>query len=489
MNKSKLQSFMHSILGVRFLKVKPYSDDNEYQMLKSDESKEAENILSLATIDGILDDIGLGTFHIKIFFLLGLMYAVEAVEISVLSIIIPALKMKWHISVWEEALFPLLMICGILFGASFWGWICDRWGRKPAFVGSSIWIFLSGFTSALSINFYLLSATLFLVGFGVGIEIQVFTLIEEFFPPRYRTKVSVIVCIFWTVGFLISAIVGAQMRRIGFRVMLGLVCVPMAMFLVGIAGVPESPRFCIASGNDEKALLILNHIGTQKSTKVPKRQLYKSVDIPSERGNFKQLFQSGLGKITCCLWLVLFFSYLSYYFTVFSAAEVASTNSSSKLNADAGEMNNGFSTMAWMSLPEVSLILLTALGCQFCSCKSLMVFFTLIAAVLQIIELCIPFHDKTIVLVLITLSRACMVCQSNLLFIYTCEIYPTKIRGIGVGFASSFSRLGMSVGLILAQVVFQVTHFDGTLVNICSLLLALLIIVCLPSHGESQVLG
>ena len=78
-----------------------------------------------------------------------------------------------------------------------------------------------------------------------------------------------------------------------------------------------------------------------------------------------------------------------------------------------------------------------------------------------------------------------MASQLTLTLIYISEVYPTAIRGIGMGISFSVGRTGMIVGPFIAQTLFQKTYFIGALVNFCSLVLALVAIACLPFRRKS----
>lgn len=491
--KSKFQSFIHSLPGLGLCTKEATIDDIKYQRMKSQESKKIEYHPRVVTIDDILDEIGLGFFHVKLFLLLGSLFFLVSLEISVLSFISPLLKLEWNLSVWHEALLPLVTTCGMTVGASFWGWVSDRYGRKPALVGSTSFILCFGFASSFALNYYWISVFLFFTGIGLALETQVITMIEEFFPKENRTKFSLAACVFWTLGFLISALVRTQESFVGFRGLLFLVCIPAAMFLTGTTLVPESPRFCLASGDGEKALQILQRTApANKSAMFRKWQLYQNVhDTNSTRGNVVELFRHGYAMITSLLWLIWFFSFLSYYFTVFSVTEIAMTNNVLKFeHAHANHVdhdidNSHYSTLAWMTIPEIFLILSTTLASHYIEDKTLILLYTLVAVILQSVVLIVGFKYETTVLVLIILTRGILLCQGTLIFIYTTEVYPTTTRGIGMGTAYSMSRIGMIAGPFVAQTL---SHFHGIILNVVSLVLALLTAVALPRHKLDQML-
>lgn len=495
MDKLGKLSFIRSLPRPKFYKKKEPADDSDdmqYEMVPSDKelADEDSNIPAVYTIDDIIDEIGLRMFHVRLFLLLGCVNLLDSLEVAALSVIAPLLKSKWQFSIWDQAMLPLVLTLGMIIGASFWGWISDEYGRKTALVGSVTSVFCFGLTSSLALNYIWLLVLLFCVGFGIATPTQVITMVEEFFPKQHRTTFSAMTGIFWSLAFLISAIAATQLNVLGYRSILALVCIPTVIFLAAATLVddlvPDSPRFCLALGDEQKALLILQKIASDKNKKISNCKLYKNVDTVSKRGDIVQLFRHGVWKITSCLWIVWFFSMLSYYFSVYSATEIASENSELAWNLEK-RTDNSYTLLAWMSLPELFLILLAALACHYFNIKTLLILFSFAAVVLQTILLVIEF-DHIVLLIFVTLVRSCMMCLTTLIFIYTSDIYPTTCRGIGTGIAYSIGRIGMIVGPFISQTVFQKAYYIGILVNAGSLVFVLIAVVFLPSRSRNQEL-
>ena len=85
------------------------SDNDEVTNLKAD-------LLKSRSIDEILDDIGLRSFHLKAFLLLGLLNITDSLEVSVLSIVLPRIKSDWNISSLLAGLLTISISIGIYAG-------------------------------------------------------------------------------------------------------------------------------------------------------------------------------------------------------------------------------------------------------------------------------------------------------------------------------------------------------------------------------------
>jgi MFS family permease len=76
--------------------------------------------------------------------------------------------------------------------------------------------------------------------------------------------------------------------------------------------------------------------------------------------------------------------------------------------------------------------------------------------------LLIPRHQPWIVNIITFVARMFINSQFSLLYLYTMEVYPTVIRAIAVGCASSMARIGAMITPFLAQVLIKQT-FYGTI--------------------------
>ena len=147
-------------------------------------------------------------------------------------------------------------------------------------------------------NYYWLWISLFFVGFGVASKVDICVMTMELFSQKYRNMFAALSSLFWTVGFLLSAIVSLELSEIGYRWTLGIVCFPTAFFLIGIVFLPDTPYYHLAAGDEQKALNILQNFAPEMDLSSVKL----SGNPESKRADISQLFRSGYWKITICAW-------------------------------------------------------------------------------------------------------------------------------------------------------------------------------------------
>src|ERR1700756_4933504 len=89
-------------------------------------------------VSRLLDERGLGPFQIRLLFWAILLSLIDGYDIAALAFAAPHLVASWGIR--RSALGPVLSASniGVLFGSAIFGWVGDRYGRKPALVSANI---------------------------------------------------------------------------------------------------------------------------------------------------------------------------------------------------------------------------------------------------------------------------------------------------------------------------------------------------------------
>ena len=491
---TKLKQFIQSTTLVRArsdeTRARPTQDHVQYEHISdNDDSTDLRaDLFKSRSIDDILDDIGLRLFHLKVILILGLLCITDSLEVSMLSVILPSIKSHWNISSFLAGVLTISISAGMIVGSWFWGWVCDKYGRKRGFIGSATFIVVFAFASAFSPNYYWLWISLFLVGFGIATIFETHVMTMELFPPKYRTMFSVLNSVSWTLGFLLSAIVSTGLSVIGYRWALAIVCFPTALFLFGIVFLPDTPHYHLAAGDEQKALNILQDFAPEMDLSNTKLNR----DHESKRADITQLFRSGYWKITICACIVAFTCSMAYYALIYTASDVASfenaTTTINELKNDVLDSSSRdlYRIMAWMNLPELVLTISVAVGCYIFTVKSVFLTTVLLPIILQIIALFV-LNQRTALLIVTMLSRSLAMSSTTLVIVYASLLYPTENRSIGVGACFSIGRIGMLLGPFIFVTLFAEAYFYGIVFNIGILLLGFVAIILLPSRSSALV--
>ncbi|GGN02488.1 MFS transporter [Thermus composti] len=202
-----------------------------------------------------LERLPLGRPHYRLLLLLGLGWALDAMDVGLISFTLPALSREFGLSPVQAGLLGSVGLLGMLFGALLGGRLADRFGRK-AVVGYSL--FLAGLGSLLTALAPSLSWVFlfrFLTGLGLGAELPVAaSLMGEFSPKAHRGRMVVLLEAFWAVGWLLAALMGYLLvPSLGWRGAFLAGALPALYAAYLRLSLPESPRWLLAQGQVAEA--------------------------------------------------------------------------------------------------------------------------------------------------------------------------------------------------------------------------------------------
>ena len=181
-------------------------------------------------------------------------------------------------------------LIGCIVGASFAGWLSQRYGRKPTLVFAAVLFLLSAIGSAWPELFvglpgsgdhtfmYMFAAYRILGGIGVGLASMVSPMyIAEIAPAERRGNLvswNQFAIIFgMLVVYFVNYFIALQgnidwLHSIGWRWMFASETIPALLFLVLLFFVPESPRFLVMKGKASEANVILEKLmGKEEAAK------------------------------------------------------------------------------------------------------------------------------------------------------------------------------------------------------------------------------
>lgn len=173
-------------------------------------------------------------------------------------------------------------LIGCILGASIAGWLSQRYGRKPSLIVAAILFALSAVGSSWPELFfgmpgsgdhsyiYLFVAYRILGGIGVGLASMISPMyIAEIAPSDRRgnlvswNQFAIIfgMLLVYFVNYSIALQGDAQwLHSIGWRWMFASELIPAFLFLLFLAFVPETPRYLVMRGRNEKAESILTNL-------------------------------------------------------------------------------------------------------------------------------------------------------------------------------------------------------------------------------------
>lgn len=208
-----------------------------------------------------LDSLPYTRKHNRVLFGSGLGWALDAMDVGLISFIIAALGQHWQLDKGEMGLITSIGFVGMAIGASLGGLLADRFGRRQVFAVTLLIYGVATGASAIVGGIAALLVLRFFVGLGLGAELPVAsTYVSEFAPARIRGRLIVILEAFWAIGWTASALIGyfiVPSSEDGWRWAFALGAIPAVYALIVRWGLPESPRWLASRGRHEEASKIV----------------------------------------------------------------------------------------------------------------------------------------------------------------------------------------------------------------------------------------
>lgn len=186
-------------------------------------------------------------------------------DFAVISGALPFLQKQFALSAYWEGLATGSLALGAIAGCLIAGKVADKYGRRPGLMLAASLFALSSLGMALSPNRDVFIFARFAAGIGVGMASMLSPMyIAEISPAHLRGRMVAVNQLTIVLGILVTNLVNYTLRNSGddaWRWMFSLGIIPSGLFLLGAYFLPESPRWLVKNGEEEKARGILFKIG------------------------------------------------------------------------------------------------------------------------------------------------------------------------------------------------------------------------------------
>ena len=412
-----------------------------------------------------LDSLPYTRRHNRVLFGSGLGWALDAMDVGLISFIIAALGQHWQLEKGELGLITSIGFVGMAIGATLGGLLADRFGRRQVFALTLLIYGLATGASALAGGIAMLLVLRFFVGLGLGAELPVAsTYVSEFAPARIRGRLIVILEAFWAVGWTASALIGyfvVPASEHGWRWAFALGAIPAVYALIVRWGLPESPRWLAGRGRfDEAARVVADFasspaIGRRGSAPTPavstdmpaapsRSETPAEAPIATSAGRrLAALWSPEFRLRTASIWLVWFCVNFAYYGAFIWIPSIL---------VDAGfplVRSFGFTliiTLAQLPGYAVAAWLIEVWGRRL----TLSVF--LVGSAASAIAFGTVHTEAAIIASGMALSFFNLGAWGAL-YAVTPEIYPTSLRATGAGWAAGVGRIASIIAPLLVPVL------------------------------------
>lgn len=348
-------------------------------------------------------------------------------------------------------------LAGILVGALVLGGLADRFGRKPVFIGEMVLLLVALIGASTSPGIGVLVVWLFVIGLALGADYPTAHLvISESIPASIRGRLVLGAFSFQAIGAIagtaIAAVVLAQKPELStWRLFYLLPVIPVILVIWGRLFLPESSHWLVSQGRHEKAEKQLRKLLNRKDIDLLRVEIADRTSTPKRSNNFAKLFKSKQRRRTILASLPWFLQDLSTYgIGIFTPVIIAAAFGAKAGGADVasiihddliGAKGTALIDIGFLVGISVAIYLADRWGriplqiTGFIGCAAGL-FFALIGR---------SGGDGN--LPLIVVGFVIFQFMTNLgpnsqTYLIAGEVFPTKYRGIGAGFAAASGKVG-----------------------------------------------
>lgn len=188
-------------------------------------------------------------------------------DFAVISGALPFLREQFQLNAYWEGFLAGSLGLGCMLGCLIAGKLAEKYGRKPGLALAAVIFALSSLGMALSAGLNVFILMRFVAGIGVGMASILSPLyIAEISPASVRGRNVAINQLTIVFGILITNLINYKLAGYGdqaWRLMFGFGFIPSVLFLIGVAFLPESPRWLMAHAREAQAAAILQKIGSR----------------------------------------------------------------------------------------------------------------------------------------------------------------------------------------------------------------------------------
>lgn len=402
-----------------------------------------------------IESVPFSRWHTKARVIVGSATFFDAFDALALAFVLPVLISIWHIAPMQIGILIGASYIGQLIGALFFGWLAERTGRIKSATISIALMSVMSLGCAISGNFNMLLLCRFIQGIGVGGEMPVAaTYINELSNAHGRGKYFMLYEMIFPVGLMATGQLGAWLvPTVGWEVMFYIGAVPGLVVAYLVARLPESPRWLIGKGRLSEADIVVRQMEASTDKRNPPRAdrpaAAKAVNTgPKRWTELLSPFYRGRTLIVWVLWATAFFVSNSLnnwlptlYKTVYHLPLQSALRAASLTN-----------------IAQVALLLVCAFVIDRIGRRNWTLTAFCVGAVMLAGLGLSGATSVTSVMVFATLSYGVIGSTAAVLYLYTPEVYPTRMRATATGIATSWLRLASAVG---PSIVGMLVHSGG----------------------------
>jgi putative MFS transporter len=399
-----------------------------------------------STVDDIvarLERLPTSWWQVKARIIVGVATFFDAFDALAIASVLPVIVPLWKLTPPEIGVMISAGFLGQLLGALLFGWIAERYGRMNAMVGSIALFAVMSLACALAWDYRSLLVLRTIQGIGLGGEVPIAAVfISELAKAQGRGRFVLLYELVFPVGLVAASLLGLWVvPHLGWQYMFVIGALPALLALVLRSLLPESPRWLAVRGRnaEAEAAMSLIEMETQKATGQPLPPVKPVVSTSDKGASWSDLFGPFYLRRTLVVWVIWFAAYfVNYGLTIWLPTLYRTVF---KLPLDVS-LRYGLITQAVGLLGTlICALAIDHVGRRLWFAVSFAAATPALAAVALL-----PAPSAEQVLTFMTIAYFFISSINIGVYLYTPELYPTRVRALGEGAATAWLRFASMIG-------------------------------------------
>jgi putative MFS transporter len=394
---------------------------------------------------------------------------IDGYDLLVVGAALLFLKPDLHLTAAQTGWIGAISFVGTAVGLVVFGDLSDRFGRRVIFLINLAFFVVASIASAFVTDVTQLLVARFVVGVAVGMDIPTSaSLLAEVAPSARRGRMSgSLPNVMWQCGAITSVLLALALAPVfgngTWRLLFGIAALPAFAVLLVRQLLPESPRWLRSKGRHEEASLVFAQLGIPEPPPAP---------APSRRG-YREL----LGRRTFVRLAAVtgFFALQSF------GGGVATVSGPLVLDSTGiGRQHALYLSLAGY-VGGLIAVLVGALLIDRVSRRALGIW-TCVGVFLagECLAWLGPKAAAVLIVCYVAYSVLTWLGPGVLSWVWSAEVFPTHLRGLGSGIAQCVTRLSIALNVVLIPVLLADLKLATIALYACAYLLAALIVVASP---------
>jgi AAHS family 4-hydroxybenzoate transporter-like MFS transporter len=377
----------------------------------------------------------------------------DGFDIQILGFAIPSIMREWHVARGDFARVLAIGLAGMAIGSPLAGHFGDRLGRRTALIGCVILFGGATIATAFAQGIAGLVVFRFLTGMGAGGALpNAGALSSEFAPLRWRPVAVTFTLVCVPLGGMLGGVIAARvLPTLGWRAMYLIGgAAPMALALILLVALPESPRFMARRPRQWPRLVkLLRRMG---HAAVPFEAHFedKKESAGGRRVSLKSLFAAECRLDTFGLWIA-FFACMNGIYLVFGWLPAM-------LTAQRLDIATASSGLASYNFGGVLGVVMWAALISMTGSRKALIWGALLGTVSALALFLVPIQPSgghTLLIVGLGLNGLLANAVQTTMYALAAHVYPTEVRASGIASAAAVGRIGAMMSSFTGAALIQ----------------------------------